>query len=884
VRLTAGTRIGQYEVTGLIGAGGMGEVYRAVDRTLGRSVAIKVLPETVGDDPDRIARLEREARILASLNHHHIATIHGLERSQGVSALVLELVEGPTLADRLIAGPLPLDDALSIARQVAEALEAAHDQGIVHRDLKPANIKVTGDGVVKVLDFGLAKVAAEDVGPAGSMAPTAMTSPGLVLGTLPYMSPEQAMGRDAERSTDVWAFACVLYEMLTGHRAVDGETPGEILASVLRAEPDWDRLPPETPVSIRRLLRRSLEKDPKQRLRDIRDARIEIRDALNRPSDTTAPLARSSSSGRRIAVLAAFAVSGTILGAVAMTQLRPTAAQPELRLQIPSPPSRSASVAISPDGRQVVFAALSQGQPVLWLRALDALEPQPLRGTERVTSAFWAPDGRRIAFFADFRLKVLDLGNGTIRTLEPTVAAPLGGTWNSDDTILFAPNPGSPVFRISATGGDPVAVTRFEPSHRGHSSPAFLPDGRSFLFYVAGGVDRGVYAGRLDGTAPVRLFDAEGPAVFASAGYLLFGRDGRLFAQRFDPARLVTAGEPFVVAESLPPATTLSVSDSGAIAYRTALNDNGQRQFVWIDRRGTELDRVTYADAASLGPALSPDGRRVAVFRFVNNNMDIWSYERARQAWDRVTVAAGDDISPVWSSDNTRLLFASRRTTAEAGAATTSSMDLYSKVLRAAPGDGEALLLSTPEPKFPTDWSRDGQFVLYNSLSVGGGMDLWALPMADNAQPREVVRTQFNERHGQFSPDGRWIAYQSDRSGRDEVYVRPFSDGGSDIPVSIDGGGQARWNPDGRELFFVAADDWLMSVPIRVTPTGMLEPAAPVRLFRTNVGTTAPNTNAIQYGVLPDGLSFLMNSVVGEVPTSPITVIINWDPRRTQTR
>ncbi len=869
-----GRQIGAYKVVSLLGIGGMGEVYRARDTKLGRDVALKVLPRASAGDAQRLARFEREARVLASLNHPHIGAIYGVEESGDVRGLILELVEGPTLADRIARGRLSLHESLRIAGQIAEALEAAHEKGIIHRDLKPDNIKVTADDNVKVLDFGLATV--RDVGGATldlSTAPTLMrTTPGMILGTAPYMSPEQANGREADRTSDVWAFGCVLYEMLTGRRAFDGGTAGEILAGVLKTDPDWHQLPAGTPEGIRRLLRRSLQKDQKSRLRDIRDARLEIDDVEGgTPQD--GPVVEISSRRReRLAWASALAVLTLIAATAGLWALRPSRAAPELRLEINTPPTGDPSLAMSPDGMRIVFAARSAGQSQLWLRSLDSSLMQPLAGTERASSPFWSPDSRSIGFYADNKLKRMDVDGGSVRTLVSDVPSLLGGAWNTDGTIVFSSNPGRPLVRISAEGGEPSATTRFEsPQQRSHSSPQFLPDGRHFLFFVTGSPEaRGVYIGQLDKLDTTRLFDADAPAAYAATRHLLFVRAGKLFAQNFDPDRLELRREPFSIAEHVTDRTTLSTSAAGPIAYRTPSSDSGQRQLVWVDRSGREIERVVYPDTQSQGPSLSRDGRRVAVFRHANGNTDIWSYETGRRAWDRITFDSGDDIFPLWSPDGRRIVFGSRR----------GEMNLYQKLLSAPPGS-EELLLSTPQPTFAMDWSADARFLLYDSLAPTRGWDIWALPLEGDRTPFEVVQTDFNERLAQFSPDGTWIAYQSDKTGRFEIYVRPFPGPGGDSRVSLDGGAQVRWNPNGKELFYVAPDDQLMAVPIRFPADGGSgDPGTPVRLFATNVGSTAINTNRQQYVVSPDGQSFVMNSVVGEASTSPITVILNWTPNR----
>ncbi len=763
-----------------------------------------------------------------------------------------------------------LAETLQIARQIAEAVEAAHEKGIIHRDLKPANIKVTPDGNVKVLDFGLAK--AREVEGTPDLSTMMSTTPGMILGTAPYMSPEQVNGREADRTSDVWAFGCVLYEMLTGFRAFEGDTVSEVLARVLKTDPDWERLPSETPESIRRLLRRSLQKDQKLRFRDIHDASLEI-DDVQSGTQRGDPIPKVRSGRReRLAWASALAMVTLIAAVLGARAFRPAPTAQEVRLEISTPPTRDSSLAISPDGLKVAFPARSGGKSQLWLRRLDSASARPLPGTERASSPFWSPDSRSLGFFADATLKRMDIDGGSVKTLVSVAPVPLGGAWNSENTIVFSASPGRPIFRVSAEGGEPSEVTRFESHQRSHSAPQFLPDGRHFLFFVTGSAEaHGVYVGGLDGSNPKRLFDADAPAEYAATGHLLFIRESKLLAQGFDPNRLETKGDPFPIAEQVTGETTLSASPAGPIVYRTSSADSGQRQLAWVDRSGREIDRVVYSDRTSQGPALSPDGRRVAVFRYTTGNNEIWTYDVARRGWDRVTYYAGDDIFPLWSPDGRRIVFGSRR----------GQMDIYWKLLSAPPGGGEELLLSTSTPKFPMDWSRDGHFLLYDSLEAKGGTDIWALPLDGDRKPREVVRTDFNERQAQFSPDGKWIAYQSDKTGRYEIYLRRFPGPGGDSSVSTDGGNQVRWSPNGRELFYIGTDDRLMAVPVRFSSDGeTAEPGTPQALFATNVGSTAINTNRQQYVVSPDGQSFVMNSVIGEPGTSPITVILNWKPTR----
>jgi len=552
--------------------------------------------------------------------------------------------------------------------------------------------------------------------------------------------------------------------------------------------------------------------------------------------------------------------------------LRPGPVVPEARLDINTPPTTEPSLAVSPDGSKVIFVAKAGKEWQLWLRGLDSSSARPLPGTERASTPFWSPDGRSIGFFADTRLKRMDIASGAARTLWSQSAVPIGGTWNRDDVILFADNPGGPIYRISANGGERTAATQLQPpQQRGHHFPQFLPDGRHFLFFVSGSSEaHGVYVGQLDTLEAERVVDADAPAAFAASGQLLFIRGDKLYSQRFDPVRGELSGDAAVVDERVNQRTKLSVSPAGPIAYRTGSADSAQRQFVWVDRSGRELDKVVYSDTAALGPALSHDGRRIAVFRWVDSNMDIWTYETIRRTWDRVTYAAGDDINPLWSPDDRSIVFASARDAS-------GSIQLYRKTL-SGPQDGEEGL---SVQGFANDWSSDGRFLLYTSLDASRGFDLWAIQLDGDRKPFEIVATNFSESQGQFSPDGKWIAYQSDKTGREEIYIRPFPGPGSDTRISTDGGIQVRWNPNGKELFYVASDDRLMAAPIQVSSDGKaVEPGSPVGLFQTDVGSTVLLKYRQQYLVTRDGQSFVMNSAVPGGVASPITVILNWKPGR----
>ena len=899
--LTAGTKLGPYEIVAPLGAGGMGEVYRARDTKLDREVAIKVLPESFSHDAERIARFQREARTLASLNHPNIGGIHGLEEANGITALVLELVEGPTLADRIASGPVPPDDAWPIAKQIAEALEAAHEQGIIHRDLKPANIKVRPDGTVKVLDFGLAKLqagwaeqagwagqageaggdVAQGFSPAGlSQSPTLThggTMAGTILGTAAYMSPEQARGKPVDKRTDIWAFGCVLYEMLTGRRTFAGDEVSDVLASVLTREPDLAALPATTPPSIRRLLRRCFQKDRHERLRDIGEARIETREALAQADPVVTIVSVPGADRRsreRLAWIGALTALTLSLAASLVLATRPRPAASEMRVEITTPPTTEpVSLAISPDGRTIAFVATSEGQSRLWLRSLGSGSARAVVGTDGAEFPFWSPDGRSVGFFAESKLRRVDVDGGSVQTLANAPGG-RGGTWNRDDVILFA-SLGRPIFRMPATGGEPVALSRL--AQQGSDfSPQFLPDGRHFLYYVRGNPEvRGVYVGRLDAALDARrLLDSDTSAVLASSGQLLFVRQGTLFAQDFDPIRLALTGAPFPVAERVAlevGVAALSVSAAGPIIYRAGSTAEQRARWVWLDRSGKQVGQASDAiagGAAGFAPSMSPDGRRVALFASASGNPDIWTLDTGRGLFSRFTFDAADDVHPIWSPDGSHIVFSSNRTGVHL---------LYQKSVTGAAGS-EDVLLSTTQHVIANDWSLDGRFLLYQSASQKTGTDLWALPMNGDRKPFPVVQSNFNEEQAQFSPDGKWVAYQSNETGRFEIYVQPFPGVEGKSLISTNGGGQVRWRRDGKELFYVALDGRLMAIPVQ--PASSIhagDAGTPVPLFAPSMGGGLQERQ--QYVVSSDGQRFLMKTVTEAATTSPITVILNWKPR-----
>ena len=868
-RLAIGQQIGSYRLLSSLGSGGMGEVYRARDSVLGRDVAIKVLPPVFASDPDRLARFEREARVLASLNHPNIATIYGVERTDGVQALVLEVVEGETLEQRLRrSSGLALRESLDLARQIAEALEAAHEHNVVHRDLKPANIKIRPDGVVKVLDFGLALAiappAAEGLSTRWNGIPADRTQEGMLLGTPSYMSPEQVQGQRADRRSDIWAFGAIVYEMLAGQPAVGGQSTVEVMSNVLKTEPDWSALPSTTPPIVQSLLRRTLQKEPSRRLRDVADARFQIEEALNDPFIAAAPTFRHR---ERLVWLSGLAIASAIALSLWTTREREAAA--ELRLDVTTPPTtRPHSIAISPDGQTLAFAATSDGTSRLWLRRLSDTTARALPGTEDATFPFWAPDGRAIGFSVESDLKRVDVETGTVQTVARYESI-LGGAWLADGSMLVTANAASPLTRLAATGGPVSPVTQVTTRSFGHRFAQPLPDGRHFLFF-AGGPDGGVYVGQLGDSGTRKVLDADA-AVYAATGHLFFVRQGSLFAQPFDTARFEVTGTPTLIAQDIVTgpiegSAALSVSAAGPVVYRRGKTVS-QRHVMWVDRRGKPLAALPGVEQmGGLGASLSDDDGFVA---WTQKPGDVWLLELARGVSTRFTFGPFVEISPLWAPDRQRVVYAAN---------TDGDFDLFVKAVSAS-GDGERLL-RTPREEIPDDWSPDARLVLYTSTEGTGRnvspSEIWALPIDGDRTPIPIVRNPGTASNGAFSPNGAWVAFQSNESNRFEIYVQPFPKGDK-VRISTGGGVQPRWRPDGKELFYIDPDNQLVAVPLDVA-TVPPSIGTPAPLFRAQWGQLPHHPGMWTYSVSRDGQRFLVDVLRETV--SPITVLLNWKPAR----
>ena len=899
-RRLAGQHVGPYQITSWIGAGGMGEVYRARDATLGRDVAIKILPRIFASDPDRLARVDREARMLGSLNHPHIGAIYGVEQWEGVPALILELVEGPTLADRLATGQVPLTESLGIARQMAEALEAAHARGIVHRDLKPANIKITPEGIVKVLDFGLAKAVASDAVHDLSQSPTVPVSgthEGVILGTAPYMSPEQARGQAVDKRTDIWAFGCVVYEMLTGRMAFPGKTASDHIAAILERDPDWAALPVTTPLSIRRLLRRCLEKESARRLPDIAVARLEIDDAAGetRGAGEVAASVTSRSRDRvwRSATAAAVVVALVAVGFAAWSAMRPSPRAALITFTLPPPEGLRylaiyGSLSLSPDGRTVAFVAVDAARRIadaatspgaLYVRSLGSQETKKLPGTDGASAPFWSPDGRFVGFIAGGNLKKVAVAGGAPVTLAERSTG--RSAWSAQGVILFNRTGDlTGLYRIPDTGGEPTRVTELDgyPDEVGQFYPMFLPDGRRFLF-VGGHIDRSkraIYLASLDSKTRTRLIDVYSQPDYAP-GFLLYQRGGAVMAHPFDEKQGRLTGDAVVIAEGVDSdningRAAFSVSANGALIYRSGPATGGTGRLTWFDRSGKTLGTIA-ENGFYRYPRVSPDGRQVVVtFSRDGAWMDLWQIDLVRGFPTRSTFHPDDDFNPsVWSPDSQRVVFSSSRTRK-------GVFDLYQQ-----PAAGAAtpeLLWASDKCKTASGFSPDGSILLVDQwTNCGETSDIWALPMTGDRKPFPVIATTSIENAAVFSPSGRLIAYVSNKSGVYQVYVQPFPTGTS-VQVSGGNGRSPRWTADGRTVLYSAvnetstrtfvAETAFMAVDVTTSGSTVI-PGSPRMLFmQRHVGggmngfAFDPSSQRLLL-VVPDQKEF-----------TPITVLLNW--------
>ncbi|MBI2833800.1 MAG: serine/threonine-protein kinase, partial [Acidobacteria bacterium] len=829
--LPSGTRLGPYEILAPLGAGGMGMVYRAKDTRLDRTVAVKVLPADLAADLQFRERFEREARVVSSLDHPHICALYDIGRHSGIDFLVMPCLEGETLDARLKKGPLPLDELLRYGIQIADALDQAHRHSVVHRDLKPANVMLTRTGV-KLLDFGLAKIEPAPIaGASASMTQQALTTQGTILGTLQYMAPEQLQGKDADARTDIFAFGAVLYEMATGRKAFEAENPASIVGAILeRPAPPFAPSPP-IPPALERTVALCLSKNPDDRWQSVRDIAHELK-WIAETGGAISTLGLATAARRRIerlwmAAAALLLVISATLGTAYL--LRPVHA-PAVPVRFSIALSDGAALypftgpmVISPDGRHVAFVAFTEGRYLLWLRALDSLTSRRVPGTDGAYAPVWSPDSQAIAFVATGKLKAVNITGGFPRTIceLPPVAGGGAGAWRPDGTILFG-TLGAGVFQVAATGGAPKAVTKLDASRKetGHLWPQVLPDGQHFLYFADSALpeNRGVYIGSLGSPEVRRLNDSDSNVSYAPEGYLLFTRAAQLMAQPFDAKSLALRGDAVAIEAvndvwSSIGIALFSVSETGALAYGTVPNSNSR--LVWFDRTGRALDPIS-EPGGYVHVALSPDERQVALERddAEADQYGIWLTDLSRRVASRFTVRRAWNYRPVWNADGSRVAFAT---------AGSMGIDLWEKV--ASGGESEQRLAELVGVNEPTDWSSDGRFVTYTNTESPTRADLWVLPLFGDRKPYPFLKTEFDESQARFSPDGRWMAYVSNESGRLEVYVRPFPGPGTKWQISPNGGSQPQWRRDGKELFYIAADHRLMAVAVK--SGAMFEAAAP---------------------------------------------------------
>ncbi|MEO5895797.1 MAG: protein kinase [Vicinamibacterales bacterium] len=870
-----GFLIGQYEITEMIGEGGMGAVYRARDTRLHRDVAIKVVQPLFAADDERLVRFEREARVLASLSHPHIATIHGLEEQNGVRFLVMELVPGTTLAARLAQGPMTVAEAVAAALQIAAAIEAAHERGVIHRDLKPGNIMLAASGTVKVLDFGLAKALDSEgaVDPARATRTLSATGAGTVLGTAAYMSPEQSRGSAVDRRTDVWAFGCVFYEMLTARRVFAARTHSDLLVAVLTLEPDWSALPAGLPPALPRLLRRCLEKDVTRRLRDMGDARLELEEASSASSEARrlpAALFEPTPSASRAGWIAG-AVTLAVFAGVAGWTLKPERPSPRTAAQftVPLPATDRLSgtdfpaVAISAGDTHIAFIASRDGHSQLFIRPLQSLDATPVPGTDGALSPFFSPDGQWIAFFTSGKLKRVPVGGGPVRTIADA-AIGFGGVWGADGNIIFAPNNGSALLQVSANGGETRQVTTLDAA-RGefsHRWPELMPDGQTVLYAVGtegSWDDAQIVAQPITGGERRVLIEGGTYPRYLPDGRLLYARGGALFAVPLDAAARVGAGEPQrvmpSVLQSSDGASQFSVTMAGGIIYVPGVQN--ERRLVWVDHTGA-VQPLAVPRGFYSSPRLSPDGRSVAVVSGRDRD-EIWVADTGDASLRQLTHDGG--AAPVWSADGTRIVFSASRDGPAA---------VFSKAANGSGGD-ERLTTGT-HAQSAHSASPDGQLLAVVEQKSSGGRDIVLLSLAGDHGVRPFRSTAETESSPVFSPDARFIAYVSDGSGQNEVYVSATNGSGTAVRVSTDGGAEPRWHPDGAQLFFRSATRMMVA---KVVTSPSLSASAQRVLFEG--GFVRGSGSSAEYDVSPDGARFLM--LEGGDDTESIRelrVILGW--------
>jgi len=891
--------IAHYRITDKIGQGGMGEVYRATDTKLNRDVAVKVLPESFAKDRDRMARFSREAQVLASLNHPNIAAIHGLEEAGGKRALVMELVEGETLQERLHRGAMPLEEALSVAKQIADALEEAHEHGFIHRDLKPANVKITPKGTVKVLDFGLAKALEGEVGsgssPDLSQSPTlsaAATAAGVIMGTAAYMSPEQARGQAVDRRADIWSFGVVLYEMLTGKQTFTGDTVSDVLAAVLRSDIDLNALPREVPPPIRQLLGRCLTRDRKRRIQSIGDVRIAIEEYLENPTTQVQtgvwqPVAIASRPlwQRVLPWLLLAAAAAVAIGLAAALWLEPE--EPTMRLSVeiggsPFAATPGPSITLSPDGNLLAYLVQDNADQELRLRPLNQLDGVTLasgNGTNGPYNPFFSPDSKWVGYVTTSELRKVPVTGGTSLKL-CDVERSRGATWGPDDSIVFTPSTNTGLFRVPATGGEPQPLTTLdeEKGETTHRWPQFLPGGNAILFTSntssAGGFDGATVEVLLLDTGERKVVHRGGThARYVPSGHLVYVNQATLFAAPFDLGSLELTGSPAPIVQEVDwnvgnGSASFAFSDTGNLAYVRGDSSVPEYPVVWVDRNGGTMplleERGSYAN-----PRLSPDGTRLALTVLRDENWDVWVYDLERGVSTRLTFDESVDTEQVWSPDGEYIIFSSDRDGPD---------NLYRK---RSDGSGEIeRVVQGDSPQWASSWSEDGRYVTY--MVPSAALDLWVVPMDGEGEPELYLSTPFAESDAAFSPDGGWLAYASDESGRSEIYVRPFPPGGGKWQVSDSGGGYPRWSGDGGELFY-RTDEGIMVASVEGNgATFRADKPRPAMqgAFRGGIGGIGLAGNVFaDWDLMPDGQRFIMFPSVddsGQVEHPHVTLVTHW--------
>jgi Tol biopolymer transport system component len=871
--LTAGTKLGPYEIQSPLGAGGMGEVYRARDTRLGRDVAIKVLPSHLSSDPDLKARFEREAKAISALSHPHICHLYDIGSQDGTDYLVMELLEGETLADRLTKGPLPLKQALQCGTEIAQALETAHSNGIVHRDLKPGNIMLTKSGA-KLLDFGLAKPTPNTGTMAsGSMATMSkpLTIDGTILGTFQYMAPEQVQGREADARTDLFALGAVLYEMITGNRAFAGKSQISVMSAILEKDPEpVSAVQPLVPPALDHVIQRALAKDPNDRWQTARDLMQELKWSAEKAAPPSGALPTAAPARRSREVLA-WLISGALLvvliaGAVWWRNSKP----PAETMYFPAPlPFPATDVAVAPNGHTIAIVGYQESarKNVIWIYELGSQGARSLAGTEGASYPFWSADGRSLAFFADAQLKKLEVSGGPVQTICDAPSG-RGGTWNKDGVIILAPSSNVGLYRVPASGGTPTQISNWDKS-RGEDShrwPVFLPDGKHYLYLAANFTGlkgaNAIFVGSLDSNEKRFVVEATANAAYAAPGYLLFYRDKTLLAQPFDLKRFALTGEATTILpqiQFLPQVkkAVFAVSDQGLLVTQSG-GEAALSQLSWFDRKGNAVGSVGKPDVYG-NVFLAPNQKWLAVDKtdMASLNTDIWTYELQRDSAKRLTFDPAIDAAPIWSPDATQLVFSSNRQL------------LFGLYLKDSDGaHDEKSIVSDEPPNFPSDWSRDGKYILYYR-----GTDLKFVTFPE-LKSSLFLRGPSALRNAQFSPDGKWVAYASNETGKWEIYVTSFPDARGKWEVSIGGGEQPRWRGDGKELFFLSSDSKMMAAP--VTTGTHFNAGAPVVLFQSTPRQPVLVYDLFVYDVSRDGQRFLINTQVKQADSAPMSVILNW--------